>query len=155
MTVPVSRKKIDAEIMYELRRQGMTNKQIAENLDCCITTVYNTIGKKSYAVANAEAQNKPPVVDPPKTAEIGTIEAVSSEGDKLPDPPKKKPFLTVLSAKYTMQGEMCQYIIDTAAGTVEMPENASMVSGTLDKSTISRFIDELIQVRDLITKEVS
>ena len=73
----------------------------------------------------------------------------------MPDPPKQRPFLTVLSAKYTMQGEMCQYIIDTAAGTVEMPESASMVSGTLDKSTISRFIDELIQVRDLITKEAS
>lgn len=81
--------KIDAEIMYELRRQGMTNKQIAENLDCCIATVYNTIGKKSYAVANAEAQNKPPVVDPPKTAEIGAIEAVAPKGDNCPTRPRK------------------------------------------------------------------
>lgn len=155
MSVPVSRKKINAEIMYELRRQGMTNKQIADTLGCHYTTVYDYIGKRSQAVANAEAQNKPPVVDPPKTAEICAIEDAAPKADKLPDPPKKKPFLTVLSAKYTMQGEMCQYIIDTAAGTVEMPESASMVSGTLDKSTISRFIDELIQVRDLITKEAS
>lgn len=60
-----SKKKIDSEIMYEMRRQGMTNNAIAKNLGVTVKTVYNHIGKMSYAVKNAEAQNKPPVVDTP------------------------------------------------------------------------------------------
>ena len=64
-TVPMSRKKIDSEIMYSLRRQGFTNKQIAKQLDVCVATVYNTIGRMAEAVKHAEVQNKPPVVDVP------------------------------------------------------------------------------------------
>ena len=60
-----SRKKVDAEIMYEMRRQGMTNKQIAENLGVHFTTVYSHIGRMSEAVKHAEVQNKPPVIDRP------------------------------------------------------------------------------------------
>lgn len=55
------RKKVDAEIMYEMRRQGMTNKQIAEALGVHFTTVYSYIGRMSEAVKHAEVQNKPPV----------------------------------------------------------------------------------------------
>lgn len=60
-----SRKKLNAEIMYDMRRQGMSNKQIAENLGIAVSTVYDHIGKKSMAVKHAEEQNKPPVVDVP------------------------------------------------------------------------------------------
>lgn len=48
-----SRKKVDAEIMYEMRRQGMTNKQIAEALGVHFTTVYSYIGRMSEAVKHA------------------------------------------------------------------------------------------------------
>lgn len=152
-----SKKKIDSEIMYEMRRQGMTNNAIAKNLGVAVKTVYNHIGKMSYAVKNAEAQNKPPVVDTPVvgkpviSAENGfkPFEAKPKEETR---PPVKKSFLVVLSAKYTMQGEMCQYAIDTAAGTVELLEGASMVTGMLDKGTIRRFISELEQVEEMLTK---
>lgn len=60
-----SKKKIDSEIMYEMRRQGMTNNTNAKNLGVAVKTVYNHIGKMPYAVKNAEAQNKQPVVDTP------------------------------------------------------------------------------------------
>lgn len=60
-----SRKKLNAEIMYDMRRQGMSNKQIAENLGIAVSTVYDHIGKKSMAVRHAEEQNKPPVIDAP------------------------------------------------------------------------------------------
>jgi len=150
-----SRKKIDAEIMYEMRRQGKTNLQIAKALEVHPSTVYNYIGRMSEAVKHAEVQNKPPVVDKPKTE----TRVMSAEADFKPFVPKpkevegqavKKPLLAILSAKYTMQGEMCQYIIDTSAGTVEMAEGNSMVTGILDKQTIRRFIEELEQVDEML-----
>ena len=64
-----SRKKVDAEIMYEMRRQGMTNKQIAENLGVAVSTVYTTIGRLSESVKHAEVQGEPPVVDAPIVTE--------------------------------------------------------------------------------------
>ena len=165
-----SRKKVDAEIMYEMRRQGMTNKQIAENLGVAVSTVYATIGRLSESVKHAEVQGKPPVVDVPMaTKENGFLPFANKEPAFTPPaaqkPPflpcsarvaeekaqeKKKPLLTVLSAKYTMQGELCQYTIDTNAGTVEMVEGVSLVSGMLDKTTIRRFILELEQVDEML-----
>ena len=166
-----SRKKVDAEIMYEMRRQGMTNKQIAENLGVSVSTVYATIGRLSESVKHAEVQGKPPVVDSPMvTEENGFLPFANKEPAFAPPPAaqkppflpcsarvaeekaqeKKKPLLTVLSAKYTMQGELCQYTIDTNAGTVEMVEGVSLVSGMLDKTTIRRFILELEQVDEML-----
>lgn len=150
-----SRKKIDAEIMYEMRRQNMTNKQIADSLGVCVSTVYKTIGRKSEAVKHAEVQNKPPVVEK-ILEEMYVIDAEAGFKPFVPKPkeveapPVKKPLLAILSAKYTMQGELCQYVIDTNAGTVEMVEGASMVTGILDKQTIRRFIEELEQVDGML-----
>lgn len=161
-TVPMSRQKIDSEIMYSLRRQGFTNKQIAKQLDVCVATVYNTIGRMSEAVKHAEVQNKPPVVDVPVVgkpvskpviSENNGFKAVDVKPKEVQAPPVKGTLLTILSAKYTMQGELCQYVIDTNAKTVEMPEGRSMVCGVLDATTITRFIDELTQVKEMLTKE--
>lgn len=165
-----SRKKVDAEIMYEMRRQGMTNKQIAENLGVHFTTVYSHIGRMSEAVKHAEVQNKPPVIARPADDKLVKTEPEMlkimadekpASAEKPPFRPcsvrtaeekaaKEKPLLTVLSAKYTMQGELCQYTIDTNAGTVEMVEGVSFVSGMLDKTTIRRFILELEQVDEML-----
>lgn len=150
-----SRKKLNAEIMYDMRRQGMSNKQIAENMGIAVSTVYDHIGKKSMAVRHAEEQNKPPVVDVP-VANTAVISAESGFKPFAPEavtfvhPPANKPLLAVVSAKYTMHGELCQYTIDTSAGTVELVEGASMVTGMLDRDTIRRFIEELEQVSDML-----
>lgn len=150
-----SRKKIDAEIMYEMRRQDMTNKQIADALGVHVSTVYANIGRKPEAVKHAEVQHKPPVVEKP-IEEVSKIDVGAGFKPFIPKPkeveapPVKKPLLAILSAKYTMQGEMCQYVIDTNAGTVEMVEGASMVTGILDKQTIRRFIEELEQVDSML-----
>lgn len=149
-----SRKKLNAEIMYDMRRHGMSNKQIAENLGIAVSTVYDHIGKKSMAVRHAEEQNKPPVVDVP-VANTAVISAENGFKPFMPEavtlsPPANKPLLAVVSAKYTMQGELCQYTIDTSAGTVELVEGASMVTGMLDRDTIRRFIEELEQVSDML-----
>ena len=99
-------------------------------------------------------QHKPPVVDKStgctETPKI-VPETVPEERPTVCTP---APILTVLSVKYTMHGELCQYVIDTAAKTVEMPDGGSIVSGFLDVTTIPRFIAELNQVYDMMAKGV-
>ena len=149
-----SRKNVDAETMYEMRRQGMTNHQIAKSLDCAVATVYRYIGRKSEAVKHAEVQHKPPVVDKATGCTETPKIAPETVPEERPTVCTHAPILTVLSAKYTMQGELCQYVIDTAAKTVEMPDSGSIVSGFLDVTTIPRFIAELNQVYDMMAKGV-
>ena len=48
-----------SEMLYLREHEGLTNKQISERLDVSPATVYRFIGKRSNAVANAIAQNKP------------------------------------------------------------------------------------------------
>lgn len=79
-----SRKKLNAEIMYDMRRQGMSNKQIAENLGIAVSTVYDHIGKKSMAVRHAEEQNKPPVID----EIVANTAAISAENGFKPFVPE-------------------------------------------------------------------
>lgn len=50
---------ISANEMREMRRSGMTNKQIAQALDISVSTVYNHIGKKSQDVAWTGMEAKP------------------------------------------------------------------------------------------------
>ena len=153
MQSKVSRRKADAELMYEMRRAGMTNKQISENLGIAVSTVYAYIGRLSESVKHAEVQKKPPVVDAQKTAEIAPVLVENAAAKEEQAHPVAKPILTILSTKYTIQGEICQYVIDTSAKPGEMPESASMVSGLLDAQTIGRFIEELQQVKSMLLKE--
>lgn len=98
-----SRKKLNDEIMYDMRRQGMSNKQIAENLGIAVSTVYDHIGKKSLAVRHAEEQNKPPVVDVPvaNTAVISAengFKTFAPQAVTLATHPANKQLLAVVSA---------------------------------------------------------
>lgn len=67
-----------------------------------------------------------PVVGKPVISAENGFKPFEMKPKVEPAPPVTKPLLSVLSAKYTMQGEMCQYAIDTAAGTVEPLEGASI-----------------------------
>lgn len=87
-----SRQKIDAEIMYSLRRQGMTNKQIADNLGVTPTTVYRHIGRMSEAVKHAEVQHKPPVVDAPVISPENGFKPFVSEAEVAPTPLQRSRF---------------------------------------------------------------
>lgn len=169
-----SRKKVDAEIMYEMRRQGMTNKQIAESLGVHFTTVYSHIGRMSEAVKHAEVQNKPPVIDRPveDTLVKTEPEMLKIMAEEKPAATEKPPFrpcsvrtaeekaakeqpqlLKLEFAQYTMRGSLCQYVVDTSDLSVELMNG--VVTGLLDDETISRFIDELVLVRDMLRKEAS
>lgn len=168
-----SRKKVDAEIMYEMRRQGMTNKQIAENLGVHFTTVYSHIGRMPEAVKHAEVQNKPPVINSPAVETLVKTEPEMFKimADEMPVAPEKprfrpcsvrtaeekakeqKQLLQLEFAQYTMRGSLCQYVVDTSDLSVELMNG--VVTGLLDDETIGRFIDELVQVRDMLSKEMS
>lgn len=52
-------KKDDIQAMHRLRSEGYTNKQIANSLGICVSTVYAHIGRMSQEVKYAEVQNKP------------------------------------------------------------------------------------------------
>lgn len=60
--------------MLELRKQGLTNKQIAQEIGCGVSTVYENIGKRSMDVRKAAEQNKPCPVPEEKKPEPIKVE---------------------------------------------------------------------------------
>ena len=58
-------KDIDTSVIFSMREQGMSNKQIADKLGVSCSTIYRYAGRKSQQVKYAEVQNKPcPVPNP-------------------------------------------------------------------------------------------
>ena len=76
-----------SEMLYLREHEGLTNKQISERLDVSIATVYRFIGKRSNAVANAIAQNKPCPV--PEHIASGRYEEPTSEVESTMEEQKK------------------------------------------------------------------
>lgn len=60
--------------MLELRKEGLTNKQIAKEIGCGVSTVYENIGKRSMDVRKAAEQNKPSPVPEEKKPEPIKVE---------------------------------------------------------------------------------
>jgi transposase len=60
--------------MLELRKEGLTNKQIAQEIGCGVSTVYENIGKRSMDVRKAAEQNKPCPVPEEKKPEPAKVE---------------------------------------------------------------------------------
>lgn len=83
--------------MLELRKQGLTNKQIAQEIGCGVSTVYENIGKRSMDVRKAAEQNKPcPVPEEKKpepikveTKPIETVDAKDIDWRKAAEQNKK------------------------------------------------------------------
>lgn len=76
-----------SEMLYLRENEGLTNKQIAERLGCSVATVYRFIGKRSYSVTNAQAQNKPLPV--PESVATGRIEAPIGKDEPMVEVQKK------------------------------------------------------------------
>lgn len=164
---------VDIQTLRSMREQGMTNKQIANNLGISVSTVYRYIGRKSQQVKYDEIQNKPcPVPNPTgflaeKNAEEPVVEDVQSvieetvaepvEGIKEATfeeseeaEPVKKTLLTVLNSKVKLQGSLCNYEIDSESGSIEMTDG--IITGLLDQVTVERFLSELREVADTLNK---
>ncbi len=162
---------VDIQTLRSMREQGMTNKQIADNLGISVSTVYRYIGRKSQQVKYDEIQNKPcPVPNPtglvekePVTEEEIVEEPVLKEEpveepvteEEIVEEPKeaepaKEGLLTVLSSKVKLQGSLCNYEIDSESGSIEMTDG--IITGLLDQVTVERFLSELREVADTLNK---
>lgn len=147
-----------AEMRYLRETEGLTNKQIAERLDCAPATVYRYIGKRSNAVANAQAQNKPCPV--PAHIATGRYEEEPVEVESTMETEKKPvvsepsfssfaPSLTVVKRREIIdfKGDYCLFTVDTGEGTVDM--KGGVMEGTLDKEALFHFIRELMEIHKL------
>ncbi len=155
---------VDIQTLRSMREQGMTNKQIADNLGISVSTVYRYIGRKSQQVKYDEIQNKPCAVPNPTgfveeepVAEEEIVEDPVLKEEPVEEPvaeepkeaePAKEGLLTVLSSKMKLQGSLCNYEIDTDTGSIEMTDG--IINGLLDRQTVERFLSELREVADTL-----
>lgn len=164
--------------MLTLREQGMTNKQIAQQCGCHVNTVYRYIGKKSHAVANAAAQNKPmPVPMSAATGFVGNTPVRIKEEARVQETsfiendmtnivaaePELRPQseyvgdMLVLKERKIMElkGEFCVFEVDTGDGTVVMKsgDESAMVTGMLDADGVFQFCRELMKIHGLISRK--
>ena len=156
-------KEVSMDEMLHMREEGMTNHQIAKALDCCERAVYNYIGKRSKAVQKAKEQNKPSPVSkrmdgfkedkPMITVKPAAIRIAENAPTVTVKP---APLLETLREVriLDMKGSVCNYRVNTGDGSVEMldPDNRSMITGMLDKDSISVFIKELNQIWGLLER---
>ena len=147
-----------SEMLYLREHEGLTNKQISERLDVSIATVYRFIGKRSNAVANAIAQNKPCPV--PEHIASGRYEEPTSEVESTMDEQKKPevsedsfsafaPTLSLIKRREIIdfKGDYCMFTVDTGEGTIDM--KVGVIEGTLDKDALYHFIRELMEIHKL------
>lgn len=155
---------VDIQTLRSMREQGMTNKQIADNLGVSVSTIYRYIGRKSQQVKYDEIQNKPcPVPNPTGFVEIPKPKPEKKEEPIKPkedipakeivvthEKPDSSPLLRMISSRFKLQGSLCNYEVDTDSGTIEMQEG--IITGLLDKDTVRRFLSELNEVANMLDK---
>jgi transposase len=70
---------LDPHELYEMRKQGMTNQQIANSLDVCVATVHKYL--KGYAKAESKPEEGvsklPPAEKLPEVMELRKIVAIN------------------------------------------------------------------------------
>ena len=150
-------KDIDISVLRQLRADGLTNKRIAERVGCSVSTIYRYLGKKSFDVANAAAQNKPsPIIEnvkiesAPKPKESVAYETPIRIVPKLDPPETSVPKLTLIDEIIirNMSGILCKYKINDGTGDIEMYDG--VVTGLLDRDSLSVFIDELQEIKKML-----
>ena len=146
-----------SEMLYLREHEGLTNKQISERLDVSIATVYRFIGKRSNAVANAMAQNKPcPVPEHIASGRYEEPTEVESTMDEQKKPEVSEdsfsafaPTLSLINRREIIdfKGDYCMFTVDTGEGTIDMKDG--VIEGTLDKDALYHFIRELMEIHKL------
>ena len=148
---------VDIQVLRDLRAKGLTNKRIAEQCGCSVSTVYRYLGKKSYDVMNAVAQHKPsPIIENvkiesiPKPKESVGFETPIRMVVKPEEPEMKPPVLTLIDEIIirNMSGILCKYKINDGTGDVEMYDGT--VTGLLDRDSLSVFINELQEIEKML-----
>ena len=161
---------IDVTTMYNMRADGMTNKQIANALGVCPATVYRYIGKKSQAVKRAEVQKKPPVIKPKLTQGEDGIKRDENgltmvEAAKLYNEERKKKeaekekkaiapelkgtsSLRIVSTRIKLAGNLCEYVVDKESDSIEI--SGTVLNGMLDRASLEALIAELQDIKGVI-----
>ena len=159
--IPVKRKlskDLSMSELLELRAEGMTNKQIAEQLGVSVSTVYNYIGRRSQAVKYAEVQNKPcPVLalvvdEPNPLAERKYIPKEFEIYEEMSEveAPIGLPIINERQV-YDLQGTACTFTVDTGSDCVVIGEDEnSLIKGIIQINSIPKLILELQQIMDIV-----
>ena len=143
--------------MLTMRQNGLTNKQIADQLEVSVSTVYQYIGRRSEAVKHAAVQGKPcPIFDAPHETVPESLpepDKVTEENEPVKEETPKAVRLptnmNVLkeSHTYDLQGLVCVFHVDTGCRTVEMKdEHNGTMTGMIDAYDLPAFIRELQEV---------
>lgn len=130
-------KEMDVSTLREMRRQGMTNKQIAESLDISVTTVYRYIGRMSQDQKYAELQRKADVVpmaalrpdietetDGMEDEAVNDNRATDSTMTEARQAPVQATRLRVVSARYRLQGTFSPTVSTPRAMRSRCPETS-------------------------------
>lgn len=97
-----------------------------------------------------EVKEEKPVITE-TTVETETTIDVSVEEKEEETAMESSNLLQVLSTRMVLKGSLCNFIVDTESGTIEM--NEGTMSGILDRDTVDRFIAELTEIRIRMAKE--
>ena len=119
---------VSVQEMLTMRERGMTNRQIAESLECCYATVLQYIGKQPAGLR----------------AEYGEYAHKKEEVET-----ERPPVLTKISCIETYLGEDNKYRVDKDFGrvTVTRTSDGDM---TFDKSKLEKYITELLDVLSML-----
>lgn len=112
------------DTMLQLREEGYTNKEIAEQMDISYQTVLKYIGAQPGNVPRKRVEHDVPH----ETAEIA--------------PP---PCLAVTGKNVTLKGELASYIVDGCCGTILVSMGDSTM--LLDFEDLDKIMNELSAIR--------
>lgn len=155
---------IDIHTLYSMRNEGMTNRQIAEKLDCSYQTVLNHIGPmpkemQEKAIVEKQKRHRAPKVEKEETQKT-ELEPVA----KLKQPKSEvEPDNSVIErltahdsyvlqfecTKVTANGKLCKYTIDTKAKTVTAHDG--ILAGTMSREELATVIFELKECMNKLT----
>ena len=155
---------VSANEMREMRRLGMTNKQIADSLEISPTTVYRYIGKRSQDIEWTSLQKQPtidytaaqvakrePEEDTKEEVKADT-KAEAKEEAKIEEEGSKVLELVREVKIIDLRGALCTYHVDQRTGDVELGSDReeSIVYGMVSGDMLTRFIEELSEIRTML-----
>lgn len=124
---------VDVSTMLSMRESGMPNPQIAERLGCSYKTVLKYIGRQPKELNMVRVNDFKPVIENPDPDVVAYKKVCP-------------PILKVVSTVSTLEGDLNKYIIDTGNRSVEI---SGVVEGILDDKSLSRFIKELTEIKQI------
>ena len=150
---PLTRE-ISAGELLTMREQGMTNTDIARHLDISLPTVRKYIGPTPAELTNRARQEGARKAREQKSAQQVSAEDTAQQPVPEPEPTEKTPAMRIVAERRIceLEGSLCNYEVDTGAGSVSLKDGASpaVVMGELDRASLDRFIRELQEVRKLM-----